>query len=196
MIFHPAALLLAWGGLALALQWAGPFASLGMALLGLAVAQRYAPQRSRNLLRRSRWLLLSLFVLFLFFTPGEYFEGPFGTLGMTREGLTHGGEQLGRLLALLMSLALLHEHIGTQGLLVGFHWLLGPFAWRDATVVRLMLVFEYVDHHPGGNWREWLSASCDEGSTSEMLALRRQPLQAQDWALLLMVGVLLWVLQA
>jgi energy-coupling factor transport system permease protein len=155
-MWHPVSLLLAWLTFALLLQWLPIHLLLGVAAASLVLALTLAFERSRSLLMRSRWLLLSLVVLFLFLTPGEYLPGLGGDLGLTYEGLWHAGTQLGRLLALLASLALLHEKAGTSGLLVGLYCLLGPFAWREATVVRLMLVLEYVEQKQTVGWREWL----------------------------------------
>jgi hypothetical protein len=188
MIFHPAALLLAWTGFALSLQWAGIATVLAAAFLSLAAALHFAPARCRNLLYRSRWLLLSLAALFVFFTPGEYLEGAAGSIGVTWEGLILGGEHLGRLLALLASLALLHEHVGTQGLLAGLHTLLAPFPWRETTVVRLMLVLEHVERRPSGNWREWLTDETAGDGEMAALSLSQQKFRARD---LVLVGLLL-----
>lgn len=156
-MWHPASLLLSWFGLVLVLQRLHLFPLLALTLICLALAVAYAPERSRSLLWRSRWLLLSLAILFLFVTPGEYLPGVWGDIGLTYEGLRQCGEYLGRLLAMLASLALLHQALGTQGLLAGFYWLLGPLPGRKATVVRLMLVLEFVEQKHQTHWREWLA---------------------------------------
>ncbi len=155
-MWHPVSLLLAWLAFVLVLQWLPVSLLLGIAVASLVLALTLAFERTRNLLLRSRWLLMSLVVLFLFLTPGEYLPGLGGDLGLTYEGLWHAGAHLCRLIALLASLALLHEKIGTSGLLAGLYCLLGPFAWREATVVRLMLVLEYVEQKQTAGWREWL----------------------------------------
>jgi hypothetical protein len=156
-MLHPATLLVSWICFALILQAATLSLLAGLVVVSLLLAAILAPTRSMRLLRRSRWLLLSIGVLFLFFSPGEYLPGFAGRIGLTYEGVTHTGEQLGRLLSILLSLALLHERIGTPGLLAGLYKLLGPFPWRETTVVRLMLVLEFVEDKPVSGWREWLS---------------------------------------
>lgn len=163
-MFHPASLLLAWLAFALGLQWLALFWLLSIAAFLVVVSMWLATERSLALLRRSRWLLLSLALLYFFMTPGEYLPGLAGTLGMTHEGLRQGMEQIGRLLAMLSSLALLHRHLGTSGLLTALLWLMKPFAWREKTVVRLMLVLETVERRQPISWREWLSLSCAEES--------------------------------
>lgn len=155
-MLHPAALLLAWFGFAVALQGL-PHVWLSIVVgASLVVTAAYAARRGYSLLRRSRWLLLSLLVLYLFATPGEYLPGFWGDIGLTREGVQQGGEQIGRLLALLASLALLHQLAGTPGLLTGLYWWLKPLPWRDSTVARLMLVLEMVEQQRKIDWREWL----------------------------------------
>lgn len=181
-MFHPASLLLSWLAFALFLQWMALPYLLAVAVLSLILAAALAPLRSRNLLWRSRWLLLSLAMLFLFFTPGEYLPGIAGRLGVSYDGLARTGEHLGRLLAMLAGLAVLHERIGTAGILAGLFWLLRPFRWRESTVVRLMLVLEYVERRGRLGWREWLAS----GSTDtvpdgpESIALHIPELQAKD----------------
>jgi hypothetical protein len=82
--------------------------------------------------------------------------------GVTYDGLRLGAEQVGRLIALLASLSLLHHSFGTTGLLSGMHRLLSPFTWRDVTIVRLMLVLDYVEQRRGETWRSWLSPAMSE----------------------------------
>lgn len=193
-MWHPVTLLLSWVGFALILQAASPRLLLGLLMVSLLLAAVFAPARSWRLLRRSRWLLLSIGVLFLFFSPGEYLPGLAGRMGLTYEGVLHTGEQLGRLLAILVSLALLHEGIGTQGLLAGLYWLLGPFAWRETSVVRLMLALEFVEEKRETGWREWLAQGQQlHIDTREKFTLLMPRLRLRDMAVmggLVMAGFL------
>lgn len=190
-MFHPASLLLTWAGYAIGLQWCHWTCLLPLLILTALLAFWLAAQRSWQLLWRTRWLLLSLLLLFLFATPGEYMPGIAGQLGITREGLVQGGEQIGRLLILLLSLALLHEHLGNQGLMTGLYWLLKPFSWRDVTVVRLMLVLEYVNQQSSVSaWRQWFAEEADlsedvDGGTCRLID---QPLGWQDGLLILLLS--------
>ena len=179
-MWHPLTLLLAWLAFALLLQWLPIHLLIGVAAASLVLAFSLAYERSRNLLKRSRWLLLSLVMVFLFLTPGEYLPGIGGDLGVTYDGLRHAGEHLGRLLALLTSLALLHEKVGTPGLLTGLYCLLWPFAWREATVVRLMLVLEFVEQKQQVGWREWLIGEASPAAAPENFRLPMPPLHLRD----------------
>jgi len=187
-MWHPVSLLLSWLAFALILQWLPPGLLVGLAALCLVLALTLAAERSRNLLMRSRWLLLSLAILFLLLTPGEFLPGIGGDLRLTYEGLWHAGEQLSRLLAMLASLALLHEKVGTHGLLTGLYCLLGPFPWRDTTVARLMLVIELVEQKQPIGWREWLMAEQSAATAPESYHL---PMPSFHWRDGLLIGSLL-----
>jgi hypothetical protein len=195
-MLHPASLLFVWLGFALGLQWLPVAWLIVLAMACVIVAFALATERSFNLLRRSRWLLLSLAVLYLFATPGEYLSGILGDIGLTYEGLNQGGVQIGRLLAMLASLAVLHQTVGTQGLLTGFHCLLKPFPWREATVVRLMLVLEYAEQKSHVRWREWLLPSRQtDGALPDSLVLSMPRFRWVDGALVLaVIGLLLVML--
>jgi hypothetical protein len=177
-MFHPATLLLAWAGFALVL----PLLPLGMLalllVLALIAAMLLARLRSLALMRRARWLLLSIALLFAFATPGLAVPGPLGGIGLTQDGLALAAEHLSRLLLLLATLSLLHEHLGTAGFVSGLYWLLGPlYRWyglRERIVVRLMLVVEFVESGNGIGWRYWLSEKNDSGPRTLSLAIRRQ----------------------
>lgn len=182
-MFHPAAILVVWGGFAFMLQLVSAEAAIGIAAISLLVSLMFAPHRSRSLLYRSRWLLLSITVLFLFFTPGEYLPGVAGSAGVTHEGLERAFTHLGRLIALLTSLALLHERIGTQGLLAGLYGLLGWLWVRERTVVRLMLVLDEVERKGKTNWRSWLIPVVSEAEAGA-LHLHMPPMKMLDRCLI------------
>ncbi|MDP1651159.1 MAG: CbiQ family ECF transporter T component [Rhodocyclaceae bacterium] len=194
-MWHPASLLLSWFSLVLVLQQLSLFPLIVLTLVCLALAAAYAPERSRSLLWRSRWLLFSLGFLFLFITPGEFLPGVWGELGLTYEGLRQCGEHLGRLLAMLASLALLHQTLGTQGLLAGFYWLLGPLPGRATTVVRLMLVLEFVEQKRQTGWREWLVPEQADAVAVDCYRLAMPHFQLRDKILigLLLLTVFVWV---
>lgn len=186
-MFHPATLLLIWAGCALLLPRYSLAALVPATVLALVSALAYATARTATLLRRARWLLLTIAVLFAVATPGLLAPPPLDRLGITVDGLVLAGEHLARLLILLTTLAILHEHLGSRGLVAGLHWLLAPlFSWpglRERIVVRLMLVIDFVEGG-GGGWKSWLG-DADIGPTS--LALEVRPARWFDWAALLCV---------
>jgi len=195
-MFHPASLLLAWFAFALSLQWLKFAWLLAVAFCCTLLALLLARERSYGLLRRSRWLLLSLAGLYFFATPGEYLPGLAGSLGLTREGVHLGAEQIARLVAMLASLALLHRLSGTAGLLAALYWLLTPFAWREKTVVRLLLVLETLEKQKAISWQEWLAPAAEAQPARMTLSL--PAFGAADYGLLTLLAgaALIWLFLA
>jgi hypothetical protein len=160
VIFHPATLLFGWGVFVALVQPLSGAVLVWIAGVILPLAILVASRRVRLLLRRSRWLLLSIALLFVFATPGQRMPGVWGELGITLDGLLLALEHVLRLMLLLASLAVVHERLGTAGMMAGLYWLMWPLAhWRtlrEKVVVRLMLVLDHVENSPAIGWREWL----------------------------------------
>lgn len=191
-MLHPVVPLLTWLIFAIGLQWLALSWLIVVAGASFVLACLTAAERTANLLRRSRWLLLSLVVLYGFATPGEYLPGIPGDIGMSWDGLHHGAVQLGRLLAMLTSLAVLHQAVGTHGLLAGLHSLLKPFPWRAVTVLRLMLVLDYVERKQQIGWREWLAPQIPNHETlPDRLTLTVPHFRWIDVIVLLFIATLL-----
>lgn len=195
-MLHPATQLLVWLAFATGLQWLPDAWLIVLAPLCIFISLVVAKQRTIDLLRRSRWLLASLAVLYLFATPGEYLPGILGDGGLTYEGLQQGGAQIGRLLTMFASLAVLHQSVGTPGLLAGFHCLLKPFPWHETTVVRLLLVLEYVEQKRHVRWREWLlpGAQTDETLTDGLVLSMPHFHWLDGIAIMTLIGLLLVML--
>lgn len=171
--FHPAVWLAGWGVAAMLLQtlelpWLAVLAAPTFALVG-----RHAAKDALRLIRRARWLLLTLAVLFVIATPGERLPGPAGAIGLTVDGFALAAAHVLRLLLLLATLAWLLHALGRDGLIAGLHCLLQPLGRvRDRIVVRLLLALEYVEgEQPAGDWRAWLGAGADAGVERVRLAV-------------------------
>lgn len=192
---HPATWLLCWSALVVVLQTLSPFELAWVSLLLLPLSLALAARRTRLLVRRARWLLLSIAVLFILASPGERLPGLLGETGITYDGLRLAFEHVMRLLALLASLAVLHERLGNEGLVAGLHWLLGPLAgWRrvrEKIIVRLMLVLNFVETEPHGGWRGWLKG---EASGPDRLLLVTGTVRSVDRLVLavLAAGAVWW----
>jgi len=180
---HPTTWLVCWIGFAVGVQASmPPVALLALSLGSLLAALFFARHRVIALLWRTRWIFLSLAILFPFFTPGEYLAGFPAWAAVSYEGTRLAVEQILRLLVLLSSLTFLHERLGTQGMLVGLHALLKPFRGRDATVVRLMLILEHAEERSPRSWRAWLAPDQAVAPTAkdEPIHLPAPPLQTAD----------------
>lgn len=97
------------------------------------------------LLRRSRWLLLTMLVLFGWLTPGT----PLAIPGASQEGLLLAGDNIARLLIALSTVALLLKALSPPELVAGMRSLLTPLALlgipRDRFAVRLALTLHEVE---------------------------------------------------
>lgn len=155
---HPAAYLLSWLILAVALQhFAWP--AMALALVVLLVTGRPVLLRWGRLLRRVRWLLLSLWLIMAYGIPGEAWLGY--AWAPTYEGLDEASRQAGHLMLLLGALAWLFERLPREKL-VAACWALSQPLLRLGVdtrrlVARLSLVFEMAEHAPKpGHWKELL----------------------------------------
>lgn len=130
--------------------------SLYLACSGLVlVALIAAASDLRLLVRRSRWLLLTVLVMFGWLTPGTSLPG---VPGATQEGLLLAADYVARLLIALATLALLLKALAPAQLVAGLRSLLAAIALpgpsRDRIAVRLALTLQEVEaartgHHGG-----------------------------------------------
>jgi hypothetical protein len=192
---HPATVLLTWISVVLALQSLSLSGVIWAALLLLPLPLILARRRVARLLRRARWLLLSIAIMFALASPGQHLPGILGDFGVTYDGLELAAEHSLRLILLLVTLALVHEVLGTNGLMAGLHWLLAPLSgWRsmrERMVVRLMLVLDYVEATPVGNWRTWLAPGLFESiKGSDAIDLAVYSAGAIDWAVIGLLATL------
>lgn len=193
---HPATWLIVWACYAALLQSFGLSVLAGAAVLTLPLVLGFARRRGYLLLRRARWLFLSIAVMFALATPGERLPGALGDMGVTWDGLSLAAEHVLRLSLLLASLALLHEHLKTEGLMAGLYWLLSPLSGlrrlRERIVVRLMLVLEQAEKPVARDWRAWLDSGndgdSDDGAAQVTLSTGRAG--AVDWIVLGFLGFL------
>lgn len=103
------------------------------------------------LLRRSRWLLLTMLVMFGWMTPGT----PLPVIpGATQEGLLLAADNIARLFIALATLALLLKALDPPKLVVGMRSLLAPLVLlgfsRDRIAVRLALTLHEVEASRNG----------------------------------------------
>lgn len=187
-MLHPTVRLVAWG-VAVALVQGLPPAWLALVCaVSLLAGAGLASARLGLLLRRSRWLIASLVLLFAFATPGVYLLPLLGSLGPTAEGLRLGAVHLMRLLFVLSSLAVLLRFTALDELVAGLHGLMLPLSWmgidRARVAVRLLLVMHYVEQSPPGRrWQTWLQGESGSGEPAR-LRFQPRPLGGADFAVL------------
>lgn len=123
---------------------------LAVVLSGLLVY--YRARDFLNLLRRMRWLVLFLLLVYAFNTPGEYVtQWPFD-LAPTYEGIIAGFMQMARIGIMLAGVSLLLTTTTRDTLMTGFFLVLYPLKWiglnPERLAVRLWLTLHYVDQAP------------------------------------------------
>ncbi len=179
---HPAVRLLLCLTLALAVQVLPVWLALGLILPLLLTSG--AGQRCLGLVRRTRWLLLSLFLVFALGTPGAalYPDVPVPT----REGVLLGLEQGSRLIAVLASVAwLLHGSAPTE-LAAGILRLSASLGIAEAPgqrgVARLLLALQYVENAPRrlGEYRWQNLLEPPGGAPDDSLQIVLRPFRPTD----------------
>jgi hypothetical protein len=137
---------------------------LGMVLLVLLARFELVFPRWWALLRRMRWLFLSVWLILAYGTAGE---AVFDLAWLpTHEGITEATLHVARLALMLGCLAWLFTALGKNGLQVALTSLLRPLSMRgiatDRLVVRLSLVMENLrEELPKGTWRRMLEGHAE-----------------------------------
>ena len=149
MKIHPAAQILIWCLMVALLQ----SLTLGTLLLatGLILLCAFSLSRLKliQLVRRTRWIMLSLLAIYAYSTPGKPLSEALGIFSPSHEGLSDGVLQLARLLAALAALAILLDRLHRQHLIAGLYTLFAPMQWlgisRERIAVRLALTLHYSE---------------------------------------------------
>jgi energy-coupling factor transporter transmembrane protein EcfT len=147
MRLHPATQILIWCVLVAVLQFLAPVHLFVAGCMALLVAFALSRHKFIQLVRRTRWILFSLWLIYAYSTPGQtLFDSAFSP---TREGLLDGAVQLMRLLASLAGLAVLLDRLHRQQLIAGLYTLFAPLKWlgfsRERLAVRLALTLHYAE---------------------------------------------------
>lgn len=131
--FGDALSLLAGAVLVLALYLPGPRERLFLAL---------------RMLRRMRWLFLSIALVYLLFTPGRLLFSTW-PWGPTVEGLSGGAQRIASLMLIVFAVNLLLRTTPRPALISAILWCLMPLSWvglpRERLAVRIALTLDAVD---------------------------------------------------
>lgn len=154
-----------------------------------------------RLLFRSRWLFLTMLILFLWSTPGVRLPAPWGELGLTLDGLEFAAEHVTRLAAMLALLAILLSRLDHRAIVSGLYVLLRPLSrfadLRRSVAVRLTLTLEEAAEKNGHEWKSLLKMPrLDDTAGEPMLKLTMPPWTWRDSALLIAAfAAALWLLE-
>lgn len=161
-LLHPATSLLLWV-LALILAMNLSFPALAVAALGTSILALFiAPQQFSRLLKRSRWLLLSIVLLFSLMTPGLALFALPGLLAPTIEGLRLAFDQVSRLIVAIALLGLLLARVPQKDLIAGMRQLLMilrlPRLNADLAALRLALTLQKMEQgETAPDQQQWLT---------------------------------------
>jgi len=203
-MFHPSVLLLLWCGLLLLTQVVEGAVALVVALGVSGFAAWRSGSRFGALVRRTRYLMLALVVIFAWGSPGYLIWPQAGWASPSAEGVSLALTHAARLLCVLSLVAWLLVAMPTPRLVAALHGLCWPLQWlgldRSRAAVRLSLVLEYTASARGGptHWRQWLAEPAEPVAHAE-LELPHQPLRLPDWLALAalsgaLFGLALWSL--
>ncbi len=195
---HPAVQILVWILLALFTQRLQPVALSALSAAMFALALRLCAAHLLSLLRRTRWILISLLLIYAYTTPGAALWEQLGSVSPTLEGLQDGALQLGRLLSVLSGLAILLALLPQAALISGVYSMAYPLAWfglsRERIAVRLALTLQYAETAMRDTASDWRSTIRDavQPSTNGVkhIELRVQAYGVMD-VLLLVSGIVL-----
>ncbi len=200
---HPAAVILLWVFLAVALQSLKTPPLLGAGALTCAIALVLAATRFLTLLRRTRWIMISLLLIYGYVTPGEALWNEAGAWSPTHEGLFDGALQLCRLVAALAGLSIVLRLLHRRQLVGGIHALAWPLQLlglsRERIAVRLALTLHYAETamlDTSSGWRRSIARMLELQPAARLeVELHAIPLALRDYLLITAGGALLtWVL--
>jgi hypothetical protein len=128
---------------------------LGLSLLagGYILWQPHLFKKNWQMLRRMRWLFLSILIIYLWFTPGQPLLPGAGSLSPSMEGLRFGFYRICSLVFIVLAVNLLIKSITRDELIAGILWLLHPLRLLglpdERFAVRIALTFDVVHEVQG-----------------------------------------------
>lgn len=197
---HPAVQIMSLLGLAVLAQAMHGFALLALGCCVLALAIGISALRLLHLLRRTRWIFISLLLIFAYATPGSPCLAQLGVFSPGCAGVLDGGIQLIRLLTVLAGLSMLLTLLSPVQLTGGLFILLHPVRYlgfsRERLAVRLALTLHYAEnamHDTAHDWRASLtSLSSHAQAGGDIIELELLPFSLQDWLLVIAMGLLVF----
>lgn len=172
---HPSSALIVWLAAVLAVQFVA-YSALGLLAFAIVISLPKIVRSWLGYCRRARWLLLSLWLILAYNTPGDAFQDM--AWAPTYEGIADANLQAVRIILMLGCLAWLFGRLGRDGLVSALWGALQPLQRLGletiGLVVRLSLVLENLQSPmENGAWRKMLFANenVSGGSDSVRLSL-------------------------
>ncbi len=159
-----------------------------------------------RLLKRMRWLFMSLLLVYAYATPGEYLSFLPLNIAPSYEGLSMGMLQIARLLIAIAGLSALFASSSQAHLMAGLSIMLSPLKMLGMDVerftTRLLLTLHYVEQMAVGeklklNFSQLDSAALEvnEADMNQALFLERPLFSWSDKTILclMLMAVMAWV---
>lgn len=184
---HPAVLVTAGLFFILLIQVLQGWMSLMACALLLVVAALQARDRLWRMLRRMRFIIASVVILFAWQTPGTSALPMLANWSPSVDGLQLAIWHSCGLLSIAAIVVLMCRKLDARAWVDGLHALLHPFAWTglpaERLAVRLMLVLDWSANAERRSWRDWLDAEEVPAETSCEWLLDTP--RALDWSLMI-----------
>ncbi|WP_348944951.1 hypothetical protein ABHF33_16380 [Chitinibacter sp. FCG-7] len=147
MKLHAVNILALWFWLLSLLPWLERLSLFLLAALLFCMALFFAGTRLSKSLPRMRWLLLAVFMIYAWSTPGVYLWPH--ALSPTVNGISLAIEQLARLVCVVASLQIMLTFLSKSAIVAGLYYLLLPLDWigfrPERMAVRLSLTLDYAE---------------------------------------------------
>lgn len=197
---HPAVQIYIWICLALLVQMLHGYLLLLLAASLLAFAFTICRERLLALLLRTRWIFISVLIIYAYSSPGQALWPQLGVLSPVADGVVAGLMQALGLSTMLAGLAILLTLLSQSQLVAGLYTLSAPLHYlgleRERIAVRLALVLDYAERVMQDTAKNW------RGSIEHLLApqpggpgyidLHVVPFSRRDWMLFAAVSAALF----
>jgi hypothetical protein len=164
---HPAVQIYIWFCLTLAVQMLGAYGLVMLAGILIVFSFRICAARLYSLLRRTRWILFSVFLIYAYTSPGESLWPHLGVFSPVAEGLGYGLVQLLRLLAVLAGLSILLTLLSQQQFIAGLYTLCRPLSLLGVSRVRFAARLALTLHYAASAMQD--TATDWRGSIEQLL---------------------------
>ena len=166
---HPAVKLYIWVCVVVTVQILSPQVIILLFPLFFLLVLKLSRVQFFQLIRKTRWILLSLLLIYAYASPGVLVWSNMGVMSPKIEGLYFGAIQLARLIIVLSGLAILLALITRFQLIVALYTWFKPLALigvsRQRLAVRLALTLSYAESSVESTQVNW------QGSIESMLTL-------------------------
>ena len=196
---HPALQIYIWICLALLAQILHGYSLMLLAGMLVTLAFTLCRERFFFLLRRTRWILLSVLIIYAYSSPGNALWPQLGAFSPVTEGVVDGLTQISRLATMLAGLSILLTLLTHAQLVTGLYTLSAPLCYlglaRERIAVRLALTMQYAEtamQDTANNWRNSIVHLLEPVPVAAgYIELHDAPFSRSDWILFVIVSLAL-----